>query len=116
MSVLDKLREEATNDTADHPFGKYTEEAVISLMIDHPDEACGYLPYIKPNLFSRIECQYVASIILKYNNDYGSIPTRGTLSDIVAKSITVDSDGHEDIMKIVERVSNQREVASIKKE
>ena len=98
----------------DKLFGEYEEEAIVSLMIDHPEFFVSMSGFLSHELFSRLETQYVAAHILKYHEEYGVYPTRGLLVDNIKQSLTVDSAGYEDIISIANRVSNPREIPAIK--
>lgn len=96
------------------PFGEYQEEAIVSLIIDHPDFFTVVLPYFEPSLFAKLECQFIIAHILNYYNEYDVIPTRGMLRDIINKNLTVDDAGWRDIVDIVNRESDPRDVPKLK--
>lgn len=96
------------------PFGFHEEEAVVSFALDHPDLFASMIHFIKPELFNRIEVQFVISFILTIYKEHEVIPTRRILRDRVSRYLTVDHP-HEDIMKIVDRESDAREAPLIKK-
>lgn len=101
----------ATDDST--PFGGYEEEAIISLAIDVPQFFTGIGRFIKPEMFSRIECRYVIAIILNHFEEFNIIPTRPLLREIVLNQLK-EGHPHEEILKIVDRVSDHREVPIIK--
>lgn len=96
-------------------FTPYQEEAIVSLALDHPEFFTNAALYIKPDMFKRIECQYVMAHILNGYEKYGIIPSRQILKSTIAKELTV-TDNYRDILSIVDRKSNHREVPYIKED
>lgn len=100
-------------DSANTTFGKYQEEAIISLALDHPDFFTAIGRFMTPDLFTRMECKYVIAEILNYFEKHNTIVTRGLLRDSIIRKLTVD-DPYEPILSIIDRKSNHREVPAIK--
>lgn len=96
------------------PFGQYEEEAITALILDHPEFFTTISKYLSHKLFSRPEVQYVIVHLLDYYSKYDTYPSRGMLRDIIAKSITVDAPYAEDILQIVNRQSDPRDIAGLK--
>ena len=111
---LDMIEALESHSDTDHPFGNYEEEAIVSLIIDSPEFFVSTAQFLRPELFNRVEVQYVIAHIMKYYDEYRVFPTRGILLDIIKKGLTVDSYGYEDIVSIVKRPSNAREIPAIK--
>jgi len=109
---MDILNEQTTDDEC--PFGEYEEEAVASLIIDHPEFFTSIVRFLKHSLFSRMEVQYVVAHITTYYDKYGVFPSRGMLLDSIKRSLTVDDIGYEDIIRIAGRKSDPREVPALK--
>jgi len=103
---------------ADHnakqPFGEYEEEAIVSLLIDHPEFFTNVARFLTHELFNRTEVQYVIAHITEYYEQYGVFPTRGILVDSIKHSLTVDDIAYQDIIDIASRPSNPREVPWLK--
>jgi hypothetical protein len=110
MSTIDKL--DSFKDT-DQPFGPYQEEAIVSLALDHPEFFTSVGRFMKPEMFKRLECQYVMAKILNSFNEHNVIPTRALLKDEVEKSLSVD-DPFEPILAVIDRKSDNREVPLLK--
>jgi len=110
MSTLDKL--DSLKDT-DQPFGPYQEEAIVSLALDHPEFFTTVGRFLKPEMFKRLECQYVMAKILNSFTEHNVIPTRQLLKDEVEKTMSVD-DPFEPILEVIDRKSNNREVPLLK--
>lgn len=110
MSTLDRLAE--AQDQA-NPFKKFQEEAIISLAIDYPDFFLAVADFIKPEMFSRLDARLVMAEILNLHEKYNTIPTRGILRDHIESFLTED-DPHEEIMSLVDRKSNYREIPIVK--
>ena len=105
---------QANEEVDECPFGAYEEEAIVSLIIDHPEFFSSVVRFLHYQLFSRHEVQYVIAHILTYRESYGVFPTRGMLLDIIKRDLTVDSVGYEDILAIVSRPSDPREIPALK--
>lgn len=116
-STLDKLRQVKEEDIADKgkikPFKHFQEEAIISLALDHPEFFGSIAQFLKPDLFSRVETAWVIAEILNLYEKFGTVPTRGILREYLESSITED-DPYEDILYLVDRKSDYREVPIVK--
>lgn len=98
----------------EYPFGDYEEEAILSLMLDYPEFFQSISKFMTYELFQRPEVQYVVGSVTKYHDEYGVFPTREIITDIIKKNLTVDNIGYEDIVEILKRQSDPREVPHIK--
>jgi len=112
-STLDKLEEIDEQDTSSQPFGPYEEEAIISLSLDHPQFFSAVSGFLQPSMFRRMECQWVMAEILNAFEEFNMIPTRNILYDRISGKITED-DPHEDVLGLVLRKSNPREIPMVK--
>lgn len=99
--------------TAERPFGNYEEEAIISLAIDFPEFFTSVGRFMTPDMFGRLECQFVMSKLLNSFEKYNIIPTRKILRDHIETELTED-DPFEDVLALVDRQSDPREVPIIK--
>lgn len=95
-------------------FGKYEEEAIVALILDHPEYFAHILPHLTDTLFSRLEVRFVIQHILNYHEKFEVFPTRSMLRDMVSKSLTVDDPFVDDILQIVDKKSDPREVPSLR--
>jgi hypothetical protein len=111
MDTLSKLEDLEPNQTT--PFGSYEEEAIISLALDHPEFWTSVGRFLKPSMFARLECRLVAAEILNSFEKYDIVPTRKILRDRIVASLTED-DPYDEILRIVDRKSDYREVPIIK--
>ncbi len=111
-NILNKLKE-AESEQAQTPFGPYEEEAIISLAFDHPEFWTSVGRFMKPSMFSRGECQVVVAEILNAFEKFDVVPTRKILRDRVIATLTED-DPYDEILKIIDRKSDYREVPIIK--
>jgi len=111
--TLIQLVEQAQETPLERPFGNYEEEAIVALAIDHPEffSACGR--FMTPEMFGRLECQFVMAKLLNYFDAHNIIPTRALLRDQISQELTED-DPYEEILEIVDRKSQPREVPIIK--
>lgn len=103
----------APDDTIIKPFGHSEEEAIVSLALDTPELFMRFVNILKPQMFKRIETQFVIANLLNYYHKYETIPTRGILKDIVSKELTTD-DPYEEILATIDRPTNNREVPFVK--
>jgi replicative DNA helicase len=112
MSTLDRLNELESEGTP-KPFGPHQEEAIIALALDHPDFVSGVINFLKPDLFNRLECRFVIAEMLNLYEQFGVIPTRNILRDVIENKLT-SSDPFEIILPIIEKPSNPRDIPIIK--
>lgn len=121
MSTLDRLRQadEDSDNTLGSgkptvkPFKHFQEEAIISLSLDHSDFFGSIAQFIKPSMFSRLETSWLMAEILNMYEKYGAIPTRTIFREYLEGTLTED-DPHDEILKLVDRKSDYREVPIIK--
>jgi replicative DNA helicase len=113
MSNLDAVLGEQTAEQK-APFGKYEEEAIASLLVDHPEFFANIVPHFNEALFTRLEVKYVITNILDYYKEFIEFPTRGMLRDRISKQLTVDDSYVDDILAIVDRPSNPREIPAMR--
>lgn len=95
------------------PFKHFQEEAIVSLSLDHPDFFGAVAQFIKPDMFSRLETRWVIAEILNLYEKYDTIPTRTILREYLEGTLTED-DPHEEILRLVDRKSDYREVPIVK--
>lgn len=112
VDTLTKLKE-AEEQPAQTPFGPYEEEAIISLALDHPEFFTSVGRFMKPTMFGRLECQVVIAEVLNAFEQFDVVPTRKILRDRIVGTLTED-DPYEEILRIVDRKSDYREVPIIK--
>lgn len=93
-------------------FGKTEEYAIISLVFDQPEFFSAILPYLKDEFFEQFETKFVFNIIKYHFEKHGVLVSRNMCLDIVLQSLTAD-DPHEEIIKLVQRESDPREVPII---
>lgn len=94
-------------------FGFHEEEAIVSLALDLPEFFTTMVHLIRPEYFARLETRYVMAWVLNLNERYNVIPTRGLLKDHLVRQLTSD-DPYEDVLAIVDRKSNPREVPLVR--
>lgn len=98
---------------AESEFGKYVEQALIPLALDHPDLFLSIGRFLKPDLFEAVEARYVIAIILNHMEKHQIVPTRGLLRDFVLQHMTED-DPYESVIELIDRKSNPRDVPILK--
>jgi len=107
---IDELLEAAAEEKVPK-FGIDIEEAILSVLIDHP-EFCK-VDYLRPDYFIRLECQWIVAEILNHVEKHGVVPTRPILRDIVLRKLTED-DPFDVILDLIARKSKPREIPYIK--
>lgn len=95
-------------------LGPSHEDAMISLILDHPESCVGAIKFLHPDLFNKIENQYVFAQILQYYDSYNVIPTREMLLDICANDLDSGDIKTDGVMSLIQRISNPREIDYIK--
>lgn len=90
-------------------FGKHEEKAIISLAFDQPDFFSSILPYLKSEFFDQFATRFVFDNISYYYERNGVIITREMCKDKIYEDLTAD-DPHEEIVAVVDRKSDPREV------
>jgi hypothetical protein len=113
LTELDDQQEKTADDGHNKPFKHLQEEAIISLALDHPEFFASVISHIKPQLFSRLETALVIAELLNLYEKFDIIPSRGILKDHMESKITVD-DPYEEILRLIERKSDYREVPIVK--
>lgn len=108
------LSDDGVNEDDDKkPFGRYQEEAIISLALDHPEFFSNVGRYLKPDMFGRIECKYIIAVILNHYEKFNIVPTRPLLKDLIENEMTPDQP-FDTVLKLLERKSDPREVPIVK--
>ena len=95
------------------PFTQFQEEAIVSLMFDFPDFFTPIIKLFKVELFGSLNTRFVVAHILSMHKECGVMPTRHVVHDAVAKQLTTDMP-HKEVLAVVARPSNYREVPFVK--
>ena len=103
------------DDEKKYPFDDYEEDIIVSLMLDYPESVQTIMPYLEPGSFKKIETQYVVAYILEYFNQFKSLPTRQILNSSLKRKLSTDQLGYKEILEIVNRKTDPREIAATKK-
>lgn len=111
-NTLSKLQS-ADNEPTRTPFGPYEEEAIISVALEHPEFFTAVGRFLKPQMFAQPKTQFVIGHILNCFEKFNVVPTRKLLRDQIASSLTAD-DPWEDILALIDRPADHREVPIIK--
>jgi len=113
MSTTSVLKNIDDDEVSRTPFGEYEEEAIISLAFDVPDFFTSVGRFMNPSMFARLECQIIISMILNLFEEFDVVPTRRIVRDRILGILTED-DPYDDILEIIDRKSNYREIPIIK--
>lgn len=97
----------------DKPFGPEEEQAIISYILDFPETYTLASEFITPNIFDSIAPKYVIAAIYEDFSKTGTVPSRALLHDRMKRKLTVD-DPYEEILAVIKRPSNPREIPFIK--
>jgi archaellum biogenesis ATPase FlaH len=106
--MIEALQSEQDSGTVDTPFGPNMESGIISLLLDFPELFVPTSKFITMDLFTRPEVKYVVGFLKQDFDKFGVLPTRSLLHDRIAKLLTAD-DPHQEILSVVDRVSDPRE-------
>lgn len=90
-------------------FGKTEEKAIISLAFDQPEFFSSILNYIKIDYIGEPEAKFVLGLIKYYYERNGVILSRALCKDQALDELTAD-DPHEEILALINRTSDPREV------
>jgi len=96
------------------PFGQNEEQAIIALALDVPEFFSVVADHIESEHFQSAESKFIYEIIKQHWIKHDCLPTRRILHDIAAKKLTADDPAWEDIMEIIGRESDPREIPSIR--
>mgnify|MGYP006274470237 CR=1 FL=1 len=110
---LEAAAEADDDNKSEQPFGKFQEEAIISIALDQPDFFQSVSQFIKPDMFVRLETKYVMAELLNLIEKYNVIPTRPILKEHIESKLSVD-EPFDEVLRLVERKSDYREVPIIK--
>lgn len=116
LSKLQQLKQEeekAEGKAIVKPFKNFQEEAILSLALDQPDFFASISHFLKPEMFTRLEVRWVIAELFNLHEKYKIIPTRAILRDHIESSLTED-DPFEEVLRIVDRKSDYREVPIVK--
>ena len=116
LSKLQQLKQEeekAEGKAVVKPFKNFQEEAILSLALDQPDFFASISHFLKPEMFTRLEVRWVIAELFNLHEKYKIIPTRAILRDHIESSLTED-DPFEEVLRIVDRKSDYREVPIVK--
>lgn len=97
----------------DHPFHENEEQSIVSLLIDFPELYQPISKFLTPDLFQNPTAKYVVAQVHNDFERYGIVPSRKLLRARLAKQLTVE-DPYEDILQLVERPSDPREIPILK--
>lgn len=112
MDVLDQYDD--SDKIQEQVFGPHEEEAIISLILDNPEFAIPAQPYLDIGLFKRDATKFVLAGLINYYEDYQLFPTRRLFRDRMAKILSVDDALASEVLAIIDRPSDPREVPAIK--
>lgn len=97
----------------ERPFGPNEEKSIISLVLDSPEFFSSVGHYFDYDYFHQPEARYVFSLILDYYIKHDVAPTRELVRDAALKHLKAE-DPWEDIIELIDRASNPRELPIIK--
>ena len=98
---------------SDQPFGPNEEKAIVSLAFSSPEFYSSVGQHLDVQYFHNPAVQYVFAIVDMLYEQHEIVPTREMVKDIALKRLTVDDD-YQDVIEIIERESDPREIPVIK--
>jgi replicative DNA helicase len=94
-------------------FAPYEEQAVVSLILDFPEYFEQMSRFVASRLFVTEAARWVVEAIKHFYDVHNVVPTRQLLAAQLESKLTPD-DPHEEILALVARESNPREVPVIR--
>lgn len=76
-----------------HDFGPEFEQQVLNVLILDPSFALKFQPIVDSSAFSFENNRYIVQTILDYVDEYGQVPSREVLADLVRKGVFRDKGG-----------------------
>ena len=90
------------DDVQEAIFGPAEEEAIISLIMEHPETFIPMSRFVTPDLFKGLPAKYIISALKEEYSTYGSVPTRPMFRDKLAR--TLDTSGKDPYQEILDLV------------
>jgi replicative DNA helicase len=109
MEIQDDV---AVDERQRRAFGPHEEIAIISLSFDQPEFFSAVIGYLRDEHFDRYEAKFVFNIIKFYYDKHNIIVTRPMCIDVAEQTLTAD-DPHDDVISLIKRESDPREVPII---
>lgn len=101
------------DETQEAMFGPAEEEAIVSLILDHPETFVPMARFVTPDLFKGITTRYLIAMLKQEYDTYGSVPTRALFRDKIARSLTTD-DPYQEILELVDKKADPRDIVRIR--
>jgi len=101
------------DDIQEAMFGPAEEEAIISLILEHPETFVPMARFITADLFKGMSAKYVITMLKQEYDKYGSIPTRPMFRDKVARTLDAD-DPYQEILDLIEKKGDPRDLVRIR--
>ena len=94
-------------------FGPAEEEAIVSLILEHPETYVPMARFITPDLFKGMAAKYVIEMLGQEYDQYGSIPTRPMFRDKATRTLRTD-DPYQEILDLIEKKGDPRDIVRIR--
>jgi len=101
------------DNTQEAMFGPSEEEAIVSLILEHPETFIPMARFITADLFKGMAAKYVISMLKQEYDKYGSVPTRGMFRDKVARTLDTN-DPYQEILDLIEKKGDPRDLVRIR--
>ena len=89
------------------------EEAIISLIMDHPETFIPMSRFITADLFKGMAAKYTIDMLKQEYEKYGSVPTRPMFRDKVARTLDVN-DPYQEILDLIDKKGDPRDLVRIR--
>jgi len=101
------------DDVQEAMFGPAEEEAIVSLIMEHPETFIPMSRFITPDLFRGMAAKYVIGMLKQEYDAYGSVPTRPMFRDKVVRTLET-GDPYQEILDLIEREGDPRDIIRIR--
>lgn len=107
---LSGLRQSAPDGEA---LSGFSQENTVRFVLDFPEHAEELIPFLEPDLFGLMHCQYLMAWVHKLHRKYQAIPTRAVVRDHVLRHLTVD-DPYKEVLAVLDGKLCPREAPVIR--
>lgn len=92
---------------ASHDYGPEFEQQVLDVLVLDQSFIPKFRPVIDPDAFISEDSRYIVHVVVEYYDEYGHIPSRGVLSELVRKGVYRDKGG------VIQRIESASPVPDV---
>lgn len=101
------------DETQEAMFGPAEEEAIVSLILEHPETFVPMSNFITPELFKGVAAKYIIDMLKQEYDTYGSIPTRAMFRDKAARALGPE-DPYQEVLDLIDKKGDPRDLIRIR--